>query len=134
MAINHLNPPSQEYLSSALSLTTFVGALFAHGLLPRSTIHHCLSVLVAELSTVEHIHAIHLLVLHATAKLWRGKDVNKAIKDFVTSFTQRASCVAESAEEASVMGACWTKGEIRAWIKVGQITSLYVVFSHADCK
>jgi len=116
-AINHLNPPTPEYLASALSLTTFIGALFATGLLPRSTIHHCLSILVADLSAIEHIHATHLLVLHATAKLWRGKDVNKAIKDFVTSFTQRASCVAESAEEASVMGARWTKGEIRAWIK-----------------
>ncbi|KIM78422.1 hypothetical protein PILCRDRAFT_824303 [Piloderma croceum F 1598] len=113
-AITYANPPSISYLSSALSLTTFVGDLYAQGLLPRSSIHHCISILVAELNAIEHIHAIHLLVLHANSRLWRGKDANKAIKDFVASFTQRASCMGD---DASVMGNPFKKSELRAWVK-----------------
>lgn len=45
--------------------------------------------------------------------------MNKAIKDFVAGFTQRASCVGEKAGEgASIMGGRWSKNEIRAWVKV----------------
>lgn len=117
MCISYSNSPSETYLSSALSLTTFIGDLFTQGLLPRSTIHHCLSILVAELNAVEHIHAIHLLLLHANARLWRGKDAASAIKDFVASFTQRASCLAE---DSSVMGSTIAKSEIRAWVKVSE--------------
>lgn len=114
-SITYANPPSTSYLSSALSLTTFVGDLYAQGLLPRSAIHHCISVLVSELNAIEHIQAIHLLLLHANARLWRGKDANKAIRDFVVSFTQRASCMGD---DASIMGNPFQKSEIRAWVKV----------------
>jgi len=118
-SITYANPPSTSYLSSALSLTTFVGDLYAQGLLPRSAIHHCISVLVSELSAIEHIRAIQLLLLHANARLWRGKDANKAIKDFVASFTQRASCLGD---DASIMGSLYKKSEIRAW--VNEITDM----------
>jgi hypothetical protein len=73
---------------------------------------------VAELNAIEHIHAIHLLVLHANSRLWRGKDANKAIKDFVASFTQRASCMGD---DASVMGNPFKKSELRAWVKVSEV-------------
>jgi len=113
-SITFANPPSVPYLTSAFNLTTFIGELFSQGLLPRSTVHHCLSILVSELNAIEHMHAIHLLLLHANARLWRGKDANKAIRDFVSSFAQRASCLGE---DASVVGNQFEKSEIRAWAK-----------------
>lgn len=70
---------------------------------------------MAELNSVEHIQAIHLLLLHANTKLWKGKDANKSIRDFVASFTQRASCLADN---ASILGNTFKKSEIRGWVKV----------------
>lgn len=70
---------------------------------------------MAELNAIEHVQAIHLLLLHANARLWRGKDAVKAIKDFVASFTQRASCIGDN---ASILGSQFKKTEMRAWVKV----------------
>lgn len=114
-SITYPNPPSIPYLTSAHTLTTFIGDLFSQGLLPRSTIHHCLSILIAELTSIEHMHAIHLLLLHANTKLWKGKDANATIKDFVANFTQRST---RMGERSSILGHEITKDELQAKVKV----------------
>lgn len=67
------------------------------------------------------MHAIHLLLLHANTKLWKGKDANTAIKDFIANFTQHASCMGE---QSSILGHEITKTELRARAKVSIDVSL----------
>ncbi|EGN98186.1 hypothetical protein SERLA73DRAFT_138506, partial [Serpula lacrymans var. lacrymans S7.3] len=57
-------------LSSALAFAAFVGDLFSQHFINQASVHHCLSVLLAKLSAVEHIYAIHALLLHANKTLW----------------------------------------------------------------
>ena len=65
------------------------------------------------------MHAIHLLLLHANAQLWKGKDANNVTKDFVAKFTQRASCIGE---QSSILGHEITKDELRARVQVSTVS------------
>jgi hypothetical protein len=75
------------------SVCTFLGCLFSHGIVTQPQIQSCLALLLAELSCIEHVQGIHALLSHAGEKLWMGREAGKALRDFVTSFTQRASAM-----------------------------------------
>ena len=77
------------YLPWALGITTVIGDLFIHDLLPVMTVHKCLSILLAKFSTTHHLHAIHLLLLHANKGAWQKHDIDL----FLTTLTWHADCL-----------------------------------------
>ncbi|KAK7054401.1 hypothetical protein VNI00_003595 [Paramarasmius palmivorus] len=69
-AISYLHPPSTELLASAISITSFIGDMFAHDLYPKTQICVCISVIVHELYSVEHLEALRVLIEHSQAGFW----------------------------------------------------------------
>ncbi|KIK69942.1 hypothetical protein GYMLUDRAFT_34344 [Collybiopsis luxurians FD-317 M1] len=70
-AISYRFTPSEEYIASANWLTAFVGSLFTFNLVHAQHIKMCLSILVHELASLEHITAVSILIEHAGPALWR---------------------------------------------------------------
>ncbi|KAF5367325.1 hypothetical protein D9757_010110 [Collybiopsis confluens] len=69
-AISYHFTPSEEYVASANWLAAFIGSLFTFDLIHVQHIKWCLSILVHELSSLEHITAISTLIEHAGPELW----------------------------------------------------------------
>ena len=60
-----------EYVASALSVCSFIGDLFRYDFITRPDTVGCIRVLMYNLTTVEHITAIHNIIQHAGIPLWR---------------------------------------------------------------
>ena len=112
-SISYKSAPSFSYVASALSLTTFIGKLFAQDLV---TAHHavtCLYLLLNNLVSIEHVQAIHSLLLHATFKLWHDVNVegraNGSTSDFVPCFVHHAKLLKDN---MSVLGKSLKPGEL----------------------
>ena len=60
-----------EYVVSALSVCSFIGDLFRYDFITRPDTVGCIRVLMYNLTTVEHITAIHNILKHAGVHLWR---------------------------------------------------------------
>jgi hypothetical protein len=69
-AISYRFAPSEEYVASATWLTAFIGSLFTFDLIRVQHIKMCLSILVHELCSLEHITAISVLIKYAGPNLW----------------------------------------------------------------
>ena len=69
------------YVSSALSLTAFIGDLYSHGLILASQVRICLSVPVEVAECIERVHAIHLLLVHAGPRMWMAQDAGELVDD-----------------------------------------------------
>ncbi|KAF8882040.1 hypothetical protein CPB84DRAFT_1640427, partial [Gymnopilus junonius] len=57
--------------ASSLAHCKFVGSLYQHHLLKRDQVAHCVGVLFINMSTIEHILAVHHIVFNAGTQLWR---------------------------------------------------------------
>ncbi|KAJ3894866.1 hypothetical protein GG344DRAFT_73716 [Lentinula edodes] len=69
-AISYRFAPSEEYVASATRLVAFIGDLFTLGLIRVQHIKMCLNILVHELTSLEHITAISVLIDHAGPRFW----------------------------------------------------------------
>jgi hypothetical protein len=110
-------PPSLAdnvaYVSSGLSLAAFIGDLFAHELIPASQVHVCLSFLLEQAKSIEHIHATHILLLHAGKKVWEVQNA----RGFVTSFIKRIGNV-DGCGKSSLIAKREVKAtEVAAWLR-----------------
>ncbi|KAF5343344.1 hypothetical protein D9758_014187 [Tetrapyrgos nigripes] len=69
-AISYRVTPTFSYVESGLSLVCFIGDLFSVRLFDEPQVGSCLSILVDELVSLEHISAIFCLIKHAEALFW----------------------------------------------------------------
>ncbi|KAJ4482511.1 hypothetical protein J3R30DRAFT_3460160 [Lentinula aciculospora] len=69
-AISYSFTPSEEYVTSATRLAAFIGDLFTFDLIRVQHIKMCLNILVHELTSLEHITAISVLIDHAGERFW----------------------------------------------------------------
>jgi len=69
-SISYRFTPSEEYVVSATWLIAFIGDLFNFDLIRVQHIKLCFSILVHELSSLEHITAISVLINHAGPQFW----------------------------------------------------------------
>jgi hypothetical protein len=67
---------------------------------------------LSELNAVEHVRAIHALILNSGEKLWMGREGGIALRDVHTAFTQRVSAM-------NVKGS--TRVEVDKYVKVGSL-------------
>ena len=73
-AVTYTKNPSKgymEYVVSALSICSFIGDLFRYDFITRPDTVGCIRVLMYNLTTVEHITAIHNIIQRAGVFLWR---------------------------------------------------------------
>ncbi|KAK7438253.1 hypothetical protein VKT23_018183, partial [Stygiomarasmius scandens] len=68
----HLTPPD-SFIESGIALVSFIGDLFRARLFDEPQIALCLSILVNELVSLEHIAAISSLIKHTQALFWTYK-------------------------------------------------------------
>jgi hypothetical protein len=132
------------YVSSALSLAAFIGDLFAYNLLPVSQIHMCLSLLVGDLSSVEHVHAIHLLILHAGSGAWGVHDEDVFVKNFSQLAHEADLCGGVEGREfdwanscgdvgVSLVGRAVHEGEVAAWVcEIGGMMQRWKMKRHSS--
>lgn len=72
-----------EYVVSALSVCSFIGDLFRYDFITRPNTVGCIRILMYNLTTVEHITAIHNIVQHAGVPLWReAQNLDEEIREF----------------------------------------------------
>ena len=72
-----------EYVVSALSICSFIGDLFRYDFITRPDTVGCIRVLMYNLTTVEHITAIHNIIQPAGVSLWReAQDLDAEIWEF----------------------------------------------------
>ncbi|KAH7923823.1 hypothetical protein BV22DRAFT_1035880 [Leucogyrophana mollusca] len=119
LALSLRNPASIDYLYSAYSIACFIGDLFAVRLISDVAVHHCLSILLAEMSASEHVHATHAVILRAKERLWQGPDSIRFVRDFTVSFSQRSSSIEEN---VSIVGDPFKKEVLQHLIVVVGIT------------
>ena len=85
-AVTYTKNPSKgymEYVVSALSICSFIGDLFRYNFITRPDTVGCIRVLMYNLTTVEHITAIHNIIQHAGIFLWReAQDLDAEIWEF----------------------------------------------------
>ncbi|KAJ7207299.1 hypothetical protein B0H12DRAFT_1159005 [Mycena haematopus] len=89
-AISYANPPSFNYVASAIAQATFVGQLFKCNLIPGPHAATCISILLKGLNSYEHIEALRALISTAGPSFWHGSGTpgkgNIAIHQFVATF------------------------------------------------
>ncbi|KAH7905308.1 hypothetical protein BJ138DRAFT_792073 [Hygrophoropsis aurantiaca] len=110
---------SEEYIHSAYSICCFIGDLFTIRLVGDIVVHHCLSMILAETNALEHIHAIHAIVLRAKAGPWQGRDSLRVVRNFTVTFSQRTSSIRE---DASLVGHSFTLQDVQELIMQVHIT------------
>ncbi|KIP04233.1 hypothetical protein PHLGIDRAFT_129634 [Phlebiopsis gigantea 11061_1 CR5-6] len=62
-------PPFRS-VSSAIAVATFVGDLFAEGLIKGSFVQLCMNMIIDKLSVLEEVEALHAIVLHSGERLY----------------------------------------------------------------
>ncbi|KDQ62072.1 hypothetical protein JAAARDRAFT_65895 [Jaapia argillacea MUCL 33604] len=102
-------PVELSHVRSAVCLAAFIGDLHNLRVVTSQQAHQCLRLLLTELTTLEHIHAIHELITHATDKLWKSKDGKAALSPFIHEFGLRAGTVGDN---ISVAGLQFGRNEI----------------------
>ncbi|KAJ6518666.1 hypothetical protein C8R45DRAFT_948880 [Mycena sanguinolenta] len=89
-AISYADPPSFNYVASAIAQATFVGQLFKCDLIPGPHTATCISILLKGLNSYEHLEALRALISTAGASFWHGPGTpgkgNIAIHQFVATF------------------------------------------------
>jgi hypothetical protein len=116
------------YVSSALSLTAFIGDLYSHGLIPASQVRICLSVLVEVAECIEHVHAIHLLLVHAGPRMWMAQDAGEFMDDLGRRMRRDGDGDQDRAEEVrSMLGTPVLVGStsVRLWLEEMRRMVLY---------
>ncbi|KII91074.1 hypothetical protein PLICRDRAFT_174400 [Plicaturopsis crispa FD-325 SS-3] len=107
--------PTETYVTAATCLAAFIGDLYTQNMVPAHVPHRALTLLLAGLTTVEHMHAIHELLLHANQRLWTQlPDRNAAVQDFVASFRQRTSTFDAG---STLMGQQIDVSKVQIWVK-----------------
>ncbi|KAI3621221.1 hypothetical protein WG66_014469 [Moniliophthora roreri] len=123
-AISYDNVPSADYLASATYITRFIGDMYAHDLYPKTQICICISILMHEMYSVEHLEVLRVLLTHAGAALWCVVDdeqlfpIEAMIRRFLEHFAGKVIAMKQR-KQLSVMGRTCTDsreldGKIRA--------------------
>jgi hypothetical protein len=116
-AISYLNPPSFNYVASAIAQATFIGQLFTYDLIPGPHTATCIIALLKRLNSYEHLQALHAVISNAGASFWHGPGIpgqgNIAIHKFVATFLD---AVASLSGNMSVLGRPLKAGDMRELI------------------
>ncbi|CCL99457.1 uncharacterized protein FIBRA_01475 [Fibroporia radiculosa] len=76
-SVVHLSEENESralcFLSSATAIAVFVADLFAQDLLPAKCLHICLDLLVARMTVIEQLYAVHNMVSHASVRIYDGQ-------------------------------------------------------------
>lgn len=107
-AISRNNSPSEEYVHTATAFLRFIGELFSTGVLIKENISVCLSVLVHELVSIEHIEAIRTLIESAEVGFWYGPEDGRPSGELISRFIQHFSTKVDNLQDGvtpfSVLG------------------------------
>jgi len=89
-AISYADPPSFNFVASAIAQATFVGQLFNCDLIPGPHTATCISTLLKGLNSYEHLEALRAIIATAGPSFWHGPGTpgkgNIAIHQFVATF------------------------------------------------
>ncbi|KAK7012270.1 hypothetical protein R3P38DRAFT_3020395 [Favolaschia claudopus] len=96
-AISFNNPPSFNYVASAIAQATFVGQLFKCDLIPGPYTAACIVTLLKGLNSYEHLEALRAIISAAGPSFWHGPGTpglgNTAIHRFVATFLETVAPV-----------------------------------------
>ncbi|KAL0064326.1 hypothetical protein AAF712_008772 [Marasmius tenuissimus] len=107
-AISFHSTPSEEYVGTATEFLRFIGDLFSLGVLVKENISMCLSVLVYEMVSIEHIDAIGTLIESAQIEFWcrpgETKPSDEMMRRFINHFSMKADSLQDGVTPFSVLG------------------------------
>ncbi|KAL0570567.1 hypothetical protein V5O48_011386 [Marasmius crinis-equi] len=107
-AVSYHNQPSEEYVHTATEFLRFIGELFSLGVLVRENISMCLSVLVYEMISIEHIEAIRILIESAQIEFWcpagQTTPSDEMMRRFIQHFSMKADSFQDGVTPFSVLG------------------------------
>jgi len=113
-AITYYNPPSFNYVASAIAQATFVGQLFNCDLIPGPHAATCIVILLKGLNSYEHLEALRAIISTAGPSFWHGRGSpgqgNIAIHKFVATFLE---AVASLGGNMSVLGRSLKPNDMR---------------------
>ncbi|KAJ6591693.1 hypothetical protein DFH09DRAFT_907476 [Mycena vulgaris] len=116
--ISYRNPPTFNYVASALAHATFIGQLFTHDLIPGPHTATCIVTLIKGLNSYEHLEALYAVISNAGPSFWHGPGTpgpgNIAIHKFVATFLDT---VAPLSGNMSVLGRPLKAGDMQAIIR-----------------
>jgi hypothetical protein len=103
-AITYTQCPTQAYVASAQSLSSFIGELYSYNVVLISQITDCLAALIGGLNSFEHVTAIHNMIQYSESRLWcplpHKPDANLS-QVFISTYLQKANTLAVN---SSVLG------------------------------
>lgn len=105
-------------MSSAIAVATFVGDLFAEGLVKGSFVQLCMNMVLDKLSVLEEVEALHSIVLHSGERLYD----RVPLFDFLTSLQMHCMNV----PLMSVVGKTNTGYETQCHLQVRAYTHIHV--------
>lgn len=104
------HPRTSVLLSSGLAIAFFVAQLFVEGLIASNFVYNCLHTLVAKMSVLEEVHAVHLLVANADVRLYD----TRCVPLFMDALTRASAAIPD---DASVVGSVFDQAQVQQLVK-----------------